>query len=220
MLTKIAFRNLFRNRRRTLITSMVLVFGVVAMMMFGGYKEINFWGIREGAARAQYGHLQIYAAGYSNADSQRPLARGLAHIEALRRQIEHDPRVEMTAAQISIMGLISNGDKSEAFLATAVEPGRDTKMPAQRITAGAYLADSEPDGVIVGPNLAQSMHASVGGTLTLLATTANGSLNALDVRVRGLFSTGTKEYDERTDQDFAGCSAAPASRPIKWRSCS
>ncbi len=197
MLTAIAFRNLFRNRRRTLITSMVLVFGVVAMLMFGGYKEISFWGIREGAARAQYGHLQIYAPGYSSDDSQRPLARGLRHIEGLRREIERDPRVEMTAEQISLMGLVSNGDKSEAFLATAVEPSRDRKMPAQKIISGAYLSDSARDSIIIGDLLAKSMRARVGDTLTLMATTANGSLNALDVQVAGIFSTGTKEYDER-----------------------
>lgn len=197
MLIRIAFRNIFRNRRRTLITLLVLVFGVVALMMFGGYKEISFWGIREGAARARFGHLQIYAEGFAQADSQRPLARGLRGIDHLRREIERDPRVEMTAAQISMMGLISNGDKSEAFLATAVEPSRDRAMPAQRITAGAYLTDREPDTIIIGDALAQSMKANVGDTLTLMTTTANGSLNALDVRIAGIFSTGVKEYDER-----------------------
>ncbi len=197
MLTRIAFRNIFRNRRRSLITAMVLVFGVVAMMMFGGYKEINFWGIREGAARARFGHLQIYAEGFSQADSQRPLSRGLRNIEPLRREIERDPRVEMTAAQISMMGLISNGDKSEAFLAMAVEPSRDRKMPAQKMISGAYFNDNEQDAIIIGDALAKSMNSSVGDTLTLMTTTANGSLNALDVRIDGIFSTGMKEYDER-----------------------
>ena len=197
MLTRIAFRNIFRNRRRTLITMMVLVFGVVALMLFGGYKEINFWGIREGAARARFGHLQIYARGFAQADSQRPLARGLRDIDGLRREIERDPRVELTAAQISLMGLISHGDKSEAFLATAVEPSKDSRMPAQRMTSGVFLTDHDPDTVIIGDALAQSMKSAVGDTLTLMTTTANGSLNALDVRVGGIFSTGMKEYDER-----------------------
>ncbi len=176
---------------------MVLVFGVVALMLFGGYKEINFWGIREGAARARFGHLQIYARGFAQADSQRPLARGLRDIDGLRREIERDPRVELTAAQISVMGLISNGDKSEAFLATAVEPSKDSRMPAQRMTSGVFLTDDDPDTVIIGDALAQSMKSGVGDTLTLMTTTANGSLNALDVRVAGIFSTGMKEYDER-----------------------
>jgi putative ABC transport system permease protein len=196
VLTRIAFRNVFRNTRRSALTVLVLTFGVVAMMLFGGYKEFSFWGIREGAARAQFGHLQIYARGYFDNDSQRPLARGLEDVAALRRLIEEDPRVEMTAAQISLMGLISNGDKSEAFIATAVEPAKDQKMPAQRIVAGTYLSD-EPDAAIVGERLARAMGAAPGDTLTLMTTTANGSLNALDIRVAGLFSTGMKEYDER-----------------------
>jgi putative ABC transport system permease protein len=176
---------------------MVLVFGVVALMMFGGYKEINFWGIREGAARARFGHVQIYAQGYHQADSQRPLARGLENIDDLRHEIERDPRVEMTAAQISLMGLISNGDKSEAFIATAVEPAKDQAMPAQRMVSGSYFTEGEQDAVIVGDALARAMKASTGDILTLMTTTANGSLNALDVRVAGIFSTGMKEYDER-----------------------
>jgi putative ABC transport system permease protein len=103
----------------------------------------------------------------------------------------------MTAAQISLMGLISNGDKSEAFIATAVEPAKDQAMPAQRIVAGAYLTEDEPDAAIIGERLARAMGAAPGDTLTLMTTTANGSLNALDVHVAGVFSTGMKEYDER-----------------------
>ena len=197
MLTRIAFRNIFRNLRRTLITMMVLVFGVVAMMMFGGYKEINFWGIREGAARARFGHLQIYSKGFAEADSQRPLAHGLRNVNGLRKEIEKDPRVELTAAQISMMGLITNGDKSEAFLATAVEPSRDRAMPTQRMDQGVYLSDDEQDAIIIGAGLAKSMKAATGDSLTLMTTTANGSLNALDVTIAGVFSTGMKEYDER-----------------------
>jgi putative ABC transport system permease protein len=197
VLTRIAFRNIFRNRRRTCITMLVLVFGVVALMLFGGYKEVNFWGIREGAARARFGHIQIYAPGYFDADSQRPLARGLENIGPLRAAIERDPRVEMTAAQISLMGLISNGEKSEAFLATAVEPSKDQAMPAQRMISGGFLSQGEADEIILGDALAKSMNASPGDTLTLMTTTSNGSFNALDVRVGGVFSTGMKEYDER-----------------------
>ena len=103
----------------------------------------------------------------------------------------------MTAAQISLMGLISNGDKSEAFLATAVEPSKDKAMPAQRMVSGSFLTSANADEVIIGDALAKSMHASAGDTLTLMTTTANGAFNALDVRVAGVFSTGMKEYDER-----------------------
>ena len=141
MLARIAFRNIFRNRRRSLITLLVLVMGATGMIMFGGYKETNFWGLRESTIRNRLGHLQVYRKGYLDQDSRKPLEYGLENVEQIRREIEKDPRVSMTTAQISLMGLISNGEKSETFLCTAVEPYRDNQMAAQRLVAGQFLAE-------------------------------------------------------------------------------
>ena len=103
----------------------------------------------------------------------------------------------MTSAQISLMGLVSNGEKSEAFMATAVEPRKDKNMASQVIKQGTYLSDKELDGVILGEVLAKSMNVKPGDSLTLMTTSVGQSLNAMDVRVLGIFTTGVKEYDER-----------------------
>jgi len=197
MLTKIAFRNVFRNRRRSAITLTVIIFGAVGLILFGGYKARTFWGLRESTIRNRIGHLQIYKRGFAAAESKKPLELGLDNVTDLRRAVERDPRVKMTAAQITLMGLISNGEKSETFLATAVEPAKDRAMGAQRMVAGTELPDNEPDAVILGRGLASSMHAKPGDYLTLMTTTTTGSLNATDVRVAGVFVSGVKEYDDR-----------------------
>ena len=197
MLTKLALRNVFRNRRRSAITLLVIVFGAVGLILFGGYKAITFRGLRESTIRDRLGHLQIYRRGFERAEAKKPLEYGLDDVAQLRRAIESDRRVRMTTAQITLMGLISNGDKSETFMATAVEPRRDRAMNAQRLVAGTNLPDAEPDAVIVGKGLAASMHARPGDYLTLMSTTTSGSLNAIDVRVAGIFTSGVKEYDDR-----------------------
>jgi len=197
MLFRLALRNIFRNRRRSLITFLVLVFGATALILFGGYKEISFEGIRESTIRDSVGHLQIYRHGFLDSESQRPLQYGLENVEKIRALIESDPRVEMTSAQISLMGLVSNGEKSEAFMATAVEPRKDKNMASQVIKQGTYLSDKEPDGVILGEVLAKSMNVKPGDSLTLMTTSVGQSLNAMDVRILGIFTTGVKEYDER-----------------------
>ena len=74
-----------------------------------------------------------------------------------------------------------NGDKSETFLATAVEPSKDQEMRGQQIVAGEFLSESESDGVIVGELLAKSMNVAPGDYLTLMTTTVSGSLNGMDV---------------------------------------
>ena len=70
-------------------------------------------------------------------------------------------------------------------------------MNSQRVTAGSDLPINEPDAVLVGAGLAKSMHVKPGDYLTLMTTTVAGSLNAMDVRVAGIFMTGVKEYDDR-----------------------
>jgi putative ABC transport system permease protein len=197
MLTTIAFRNVFRNRRRSAITLLVIVFGAVGLILFGGYKSRTFYALRESTIRNRLGHLQIYKRGFAGAEAQKPLQYGLENVDALRREVERDPRVSMTTAQITLMGLVSNGEKSETFLATAVEPEKDRQMAAQRITAGSDLPSNESDAVIVGRGLAASMHVRPGDYLTLMSTTTSGSLNAMDVRVAGVFMSGVKEYDDR-----------------------
>lgn len=179
----LALRNVFRNRRRSGITMAVIVFGAVGLILFGGYKAITFQGLRESTIRGRIGHLQIML--------------GDADVTAVRSTIERDPRVQTTAAQITLMGLIGNGDKSESFMATAVEPEKDRNMKAQRMVAGKELPSNELDAVLLGAGLAKSLNAKPGDFLTLMTTTSTGSLNAIDVRVSGIFMSGVKEYDER-----------------------
>jgi putative ABC transport system permease protein len=197
MLARIAFRNIFRNRRRTGITLIVIVFGVVALVFFGGYKEVTFRNLRESTIRNRLGHMQVYQKGALEAKSEKPLEHGLENVAAIRAAIEKDPRVKTTAAQIGVTGLISNGDKSETFLGTAVEPDRDRPMSSQRMVAGEFLPDGDADAVIIGKGLADELNVKPGDYLTLMTTTVNGSLNAADVRVAGVFATGVKEYDDR-----------------------
>lgn len=197
MLIKIAFRNVFRNRRRSAITLLVIVMGAVGLILFGGYKARTFWALRESTIRSRLGHLQIYKFGYSKTESQKPLEFALDNPDDIARAIERDPRVKMTAQQITVMGLVSNGEKSETFMATAVEPKKDREMNSQRMTAGTGLPDDDPDTAVLGAGLAASMHVKPGDYVTLMTTTVTGSLNAADVRVTGIFMTGVKEYDER-----------------------
>jgi putative ABC transport system permease protein len=197
MLTRLALRNIVRHRRRSVITLAVIVFGIVGLILFGGYKTVTFQNLRESTIRGRLGHLQIHRLGSSDHQSQKPLEYGLDETRTLRSAIESDPRVQMTTVQITLTGLISNGERSETFIATAVEPDRDRRMRAYRIVRGEQLPLDEPDGVIIGGGLAATMGVNPGDYLTLMTTTVHGSLNAIDVRVAGIFSSGVKELDAR-----------------------
>jgi putative ABC transport system permease protein len=196
MFTRLALRNIFRNRRRSAITLAVIVFGAVGLILFGGYKAVTFRGLRESTIRGRIGHLQLFGKGHDQGQ-QKPLEHALENAAAIRAEIEKDPRVEFTAAQVTLMGLVSNGDKSETFVATAVEPEKDRLLRGVSVIEGTLLPDTEPDAVLLGKGLAASMNVKSGDYITLMSPTVAGSLNAMDVRVAGIFQTGVKELDER-----------------------
>jgi putative ABC transport system permease protein len=111
--------------------------------------------------------------------------------------------VRFTMARVEFMGLISNGDKSAAFLGRGVEPEKETKLAgfALAVDKGKFLgenpANAQENEVILARGLARSMKAKIGEYLTLMTTTSKGALNAMDVKVAGIYATGIPEYDER-----------------------
>lgn len=200
---KLAFKNVFRNRRRTAITGLVLVFGATALILAGGFIAFSFRGLRESTIHGQLGHIQLFNAEFLQKQENRPLDYGIDSVDAMKKRIETMNHVRFAMARIEFMGLISNGDKSEAFLGRGVEPDKELKLAdfALAVDTGKFLGEN-PDNakereVILGSVLAKNMKAKVGDYLTLMTTTSKGALNAMDVKVSGLYSTGVPEYDER-----------------------
>lgn len=197
-LVPIAFRNVFRNTRRTALTLLVIGFGVAALVLAGGFFAYNFEGLRETTIRNGLGHLQIFNARYLEEGEEKPLEQGIEDYPALQAWLEAQPRVKATTAQVDFVGLISNGDKSEAFIGSGIDPGREFAMGfGFSLKEGEPLSPEGEAQILLGTGLAASLKAKLGDVLTLMGTTQHGALNALDVRVSGFFSTGIKEFDAR-----------------------
>ena len=200
---KLASKNVFRNRRRTIITGLVLIFGATALVLAGGFIAFSFRGLRESTIHGQLGHIQIYSKDFFQREEEKPLELGLENVQELKQKILAQPNVRFTLARIEFMGLISNGDKSVAFLGRGVEPERELKLAdfAMDVDQGKFLGETPENKleteVILAKGLAKSLKAKIGDYLTLMTTTSKGALNAMDIKVAGIYSTGIPEYDER-----------------------
>src|SRR6185295_10229515 len=117
---RIAIRNVFRNPRRTAFTLLVIVFGAVAMILAGGFIASQFKGLRELTIRNGLGHLQIYTAQYVAKGEEHALANGIEQPAELEQFLAKQPHVIATTQEIELVGLISNGDKSETFLGRGI----------------------------------------------------------------------------------------------------
>ncbi len=196
---KFAVQNTLRNRRRSLVTVAIAALGTAAILLAGGFALYTYEGLAQAAAR-NTGHLIVGLPEQFAQDEDTPLQWGLDDHAQLAARLLADPDVRQVLPRVSFTGLISNGDKSTVMLATGVEPDREfaIKGPFLDVTAGEVLAsDAGQAEVMLGEGLARSLKAAPGSGLTLLATTTDGALNAVDVTVKGVFSTGVPDVDKR-----------------------
>ncbi len=199
MWLKFAWHNSLRNRRRSLVTVSIAALGTAAILLAGGFALSTYQGLAEMAARST-GHLVIANPAQFDKDEDTPLQHGLDNADPLRQSLLADPQVRQVLPRVEFSGLISNGDKSTVMMATGIDPDSEfaVKGPFLSVTAGEVLASqSQSAEVMLGEGLAKSLKAKPGSSLTLLASTADGALNALDVQVKGVFSTGVPEMDLR-----------------------
>ncbi len=209
ILARLALRNLLRQRRRTALTLLVVVAGFLALSLAGGFMAQTFQGLSDGAIRGGLGHLQILPPGALDGDEAQSLEKALPNGEALAATLRRDPAVAEVLPRIQFMGLLSNGPRSVAFLGTAVDPVLEPRHMAttEALKDGAkapggagsrwLAADPAAREVLLGVGLARAMGATVGSSLTLMSTTRDGALNAVDVEVVGLQDLGLRELNDR-----------------------
>ena len=198
-LSWIAFKNIFRNKRRTLITFSVLIFGSTALIVAGGFIRYMFDGLANMTIRGGLGHLQLVHPDQMHKEEGKPLQYGLENAERIAGIVSGIDGVLGATARIDFMGLLSNGDKSVIFLGTGLEPEKERALGYENevVSGSALTSEGGRCQVMLATGLARSLKVSVGDTLTLMSTTSDGVLNAVDVYVVGIFSTGITEYDER-----------------------
>jgi len=194
---KLALRNLLRNRRRSLIALGALVFGVVALVLAGGFIEWIFWAMRESTIESRLGHIQVVRAGYFQAGAADPFSHLLADGTPEEAAIRQAPHVKAFAPRLQFAGLASFGDNTVSFIGEGVDPEAEKGISKQlHVNRGDDLAADDPSGVTLGTGLARNLGAAVGDRIVLLTTTATGGVNAIEVVVRGLFFTSTKAFDD------------------------
>ena len=195
---KFAWLNTLRNRRRSAVTVAIAALGTAAILLAGGFALFTYQGLAQIAARTT-GHLIVAKPEQFAREEDTPLQNGLDGVDELRQQLRADPAVRQVLPRVEFTGLISNGDKSTVMMAAGIDPDAEfaVKGPFLTVKAGAVLASGERNQVMLGALLARSLKAEPGASLTLLTSTTEGALNALDVSVKGVFSTGIPDVDKR-----------------------
>ncbi len=195
-----ALLNVFRNYRRSLITLSAIILGCTALILFAGFINSMYQGMRENLIHSQLGHIQIYAKGYNKNSASEPEKYLLDSTTVSKVQdiLEADADVLLVTERLNFNGLISNGSQSVAVVGEGIVPDKEALLSsAVSLKQGDDLFSDDTYGSLVGDGLFNGLSANVGEYLTILSSTADGAINAIDVQVTGVVSTGVREVDAR-----------------------
>ncbi len=190
-LLRLALRNLTRNKRRTLLTALAIVFGAMAIVLLQGFVNGFIRNNIEAIVLSKLGAVQVFRKGYLGSDD--PLKKSMPHDLVLMERIRKVPGVVEVAPRISFDGMVSNGAESTMFVATAIDPALEYRVCPERKKRVARdskpLAPEQTGMTLIGKTLSESLKADKGSTLVMQAAGPHASTNALDVEVSGFLPT-------------------------------
>ncbi|MBI3997062.1 MAG: ABC transporter permease [Candidatus Omnitrophica bacterium] len=208
---RLAIRNVFRHRTRSVITLAAIAFGCTAIIFVGGFFEDILYRMQESYIKAHTGHLQIYTRGFFDKGSARPFSYLIDHPDDIIALVKKVPGVVSVARRLQFSGLLSTGENTVSCFGQGVEPdyepsvrltdrsaaGRNVALLGGAIIeSGEPLNANEPYHIILGRGLAKGIDAKPGDGLILVSHTIAGSINAIDATVAGIFYTTSKAFDD------------------------
>jgi ABC-type lipoprotein release transport system permease subunit len=213
LLGPLAWRNLWRNPRRTLITLAVVAVGVWSILSF----DVMFkaWGQSslEESLRLLTGEGQIHAAGYLDdpgVGHSMPYPTG-----ALLRTLT-GPAVGAWSPRVRVPAIIQSEYRTRAITLLGVEPSAERRvsdLPGQML-AGRYLANDREIGIVIGADLAVKLKTRLGKRVIVMAQAADGHLAEVGLPIIGLFGNTTPAQDEYA---FVGLNAAQSTLGLNGR---
>ncbi len=205
LLLQTAWRNLWRNKRRSWLTIAAIAFAfTLALFQRGvqiGTYQLNILAV----ANYLTGHLQIQHTEYRQTPT---LRKSFLLTDSLQTLLAHIPQVRAAVPRIVAGGLISDRHHTFGVLLWGVDPTleqRTTTLP-RKVVQGRWL--QKPKEAVVGVTLLKNLHLALGDSAILLAPGYDGFLGNDYFRIVGAFQTGSQELDRsaiiisRSDADF------------------
>jgi len=201
-----ALINLKRNKKTTITIGLLVFLGVSSLMFAYSFIKMSFYGLGEQMIHQSIGHFQIQDEREKNQKNEYPLEFGISNkdvhdIEQKLQKYDDDIRAIMPKLEFS--GIISSEYKSDIFLAKGIEPQSESVFSSVFIhmlegkNLGLDFDNPKKDEIIIGYKLAGMLSLKVGDIATIMVSSSDGALNAIDCVVSGIFSTGTEEIDKR-----------------------
>lgn len=194
MILKLAIRNLWRNRSRTLITISSIVFAVLLATLLESFQTGVYDGTKDEIIGYYTGYLQVHGSGYWD---DRVLDNSITFDPKQLQSLGTMPEIQHVSARLESFVLASAGERSKGVFLSGIDPENEKKMITldKRVIAGQYLAPDDR-GILLGEGLANGLELEVNDTLVLIGQGYRGATAAGKYAIRGIVKFGAPDLNE------------------------
>lgn len=191
----LAWRNVWKNRRRTVLTLLTVMVGCAMIIFMKAAQKGAFSQMIEDAVTSNNGHIQIHEKGFWE-----NMSIDYAFIPTVRitEKLSTTPAIAAYTMRVQTGGLVSSGSTTEGAVIQAVDPDRErtvTALHTRILPGGRYLRSNDRTNIVMGDGMAENLGVRVGDTISMISQGFDGSVAAANLTVVGLFRTGNPEYD-------------------------
>ena len=194
-IARLAWRNIWRNRRRTLITLASIAFGLFLAVLMTGLGDSTYSKMIDHAARLGGGHVVVQHQGYQELPSLKKTVSASADTLASLRG-----RPDVRAVSPRIVGgvMLATSTNNVGAGIIAIDPASEddsTLGIVESIREGQMFASASDEGIILGKILAENLDAELGKKVVYTVTNKQGDISSGLARVSGVIETGAPEVD-------------------------
>jgi len=185
---KLCWKNVWRNRRRTLLTAGAIGTGVMALVTLHNYYDGFHEQVIHNAIRYHSGHLVVGAPRFQTTGNP---SRFIRDTRSIQRRLGREKAIKASSPRVLIQGLLSSPRGSANVLFTGVEPRSERRITrfAGSVTHGKYFEKRGTGTILVGRRLAQLLGLQVGSKVVALTQGVDGSIGNELFHVEGIFET-------------------------------
>jgi len=190
-----AWRNLWRRKRRTLITALSIGFGVLLAVTFTGTGDYGYTNMINAGASMGLGHITIEPNGYNQTPS---LDKRMQDSGQILERVVAMPGVDSATVRIMGQAMFASASKAVGGMFIAIDPAResaDHNLLIRSMTKGELFPGPGGRAIVVGSKMAKKLNLRMGKKLVYTTTDINGEIVSEIARVSGIFKTGVDEVD-------------------------
>lgn len=195
----LAWRNIWRHKRRTLIVITAIALSLAMMMMYDGLMIGFNDAIYANAVKILGGNVQVHAEGYRMKNGSKPVLP-LANDQIILDEAGKLPQVSLASRRINTGGILTNRKGAFSVTITGVEPEKEKviSLVSANITKGRDLTKEDKDTILIGQGLADTMEVNVGDRITLAGTDIHNQPVNRSMTISGIYDVGLPEIEKRT----------------------